>query len=46
MDNLELILQSIREKAEKEENQILEKSQNEAKNILEDMANKAKKRSR
>lgn len=43
MDNLELILKSIREKAEKEENQILEKSQNEAKNILEDMANKAKK---
>ncbi len=43
MDNLELILQSIREKAEKEENQILEKSQKEAKTILEDMETKAKK---
>lgn len=43
MDNLELILQSIREKAEKEENQILEKSQEEAKTILEDMETKAKK---
>ena len=43
MDNLELILQSIREKAEKEENQILEKSQEEAKTILEGMETKAKK---
>lgn len=42
MDNLDLILQSIRDKASKEENQILEAAKEEAKTILEDMSKKAK----
>lgn len=42
MNNLDLILQSIKDKANKEENQILEAAKAEAKTILEDMNKKAK----
>ena len=42
MNNLDLILQSIKDKASTEENQILDAAKEEAKNILENSSNEAK----
>ena len=43
MNNLDLILESIREKCEEDKNQILTKAEDEAKNLLEEATARAKK---